>query len=73
MAQRVKAAASKAGEGSRAEYAGTLEGAMAMVKGWASELEKVEAVVLSPASASWDQFPNYEVRGERFAALAREG
>jgi UDP-N-acetylmuramoylalanine--D-glutamate ligase len=78
MVQRVKAAAaneaqSKGGEGIRAEYAGTLEGAMARVKGWASELERVEAVVLSPASASWDQFSNYEVRGERFAALAREG
>ena len=55
----------------RIAYAGTLEAALAMARQWLESEPKLEAVVLSPASASWGQFPNYEVRGDRFAALAR--
>ena len=44
----------------------SLEEAVAQAAGKAKE---GEAVLLSPACASWGMFPNYEVRGRRFKEL----
>lgn len=51
---------------------GTLDRAVAEAAEAASRSNARDAVVLlSPACASYDQFPNYEVRGNRFRELVR--
>jgi UDP-N-acetylmuramoylalanine--D-glutamate ligase len=37
----------------------------------AAEMHDASVVLLSPACASYDQFPNYEVRGNHFRDLVR--
>ncbi|MCQ8241250.1 UDP-N-acetylmuramoyl-L-alanine--D-glutamate ligase [Rhizosaccharibacter radicis] len=48
---------------------GTLEEAVPAALAAARDTQ-APVVLLSPACASFDQFPNFEARGERFAALA---
>ncbi len=47
-------------------YADTFEEAVQMAARYASP---GDAVLLSPACASWGMFPNYEVRGEKFKEI----
>jgi UDP-N-acetylmuramoylalanine--D-glutamate ligase len=50
----------------RLERVGTLMDAVARAREWA---QPGDAVLLSPACSSFDQFTNYEARGAAFRAL----
>jgi UDP-N-acetylmuramoylalanine--D-glutamate ligase len=50
---------------------GTLDKAVARAAADAQALGSAAVVLLSPACASYDQFPNYEVRGNHFRDLVR--
>ena len=54
------------------ERCGTLDAALERATADAGASDAPEPVVLlSPACASYDQFPNFEVRGDRFRDLVR--
>ena len=50
-------------------FVGSMEEA---VKAAEEKAEPGDTVLLSPACASWDMYPNFEVRGEHFKRLVRE-
>ncbi len=50
------------------EVVGTMEEAVARAS---AEAEPGDTVLLAPASASFDQYPNFEKRGEHFTALVQ--
>jgi UDP-N-acetylmuramoylalanine--D-glutamate ligase len=52
-------------------HCGTLDKAVEQAAFDAAEMGDASVVLLSPACASYDQFPNYEVRGNHFRDLVR--
>ena len=66
-AARVKRAADKAG----VSYMGAADVKDATQKAFA-EAQAGDIVLLSPANASWDMYPNFEVRGDEFIATFEE-
>lgn len=51
------------------DISGTMEEAVARAS---AEAEPGETILLAPAAASFDQYPNFEKRGEHFAKLVEE-
>lgn len=69
LLDQVRAAGGLSAE--RLAYAGALDAAVPLAASWARTDPALTSIVLSPASASWDQFPNYEKRGDLFIQIAR--
>lgn len=61
-------AAKAGGAGGKALQCGTLDQAVAAA---AARARQGDVVVMSPACASWDQFTNYEHRGDAFVTLVK--
>jgi UDP-N-acetylmuramoylalanine--D-glutamate ligase len=59
-----------AGTGVPLHQAGDLEHAVSLAR---AQAHPGDVVLLSPACASFDQYPNYEARGEHFRALVEAG
>ncbi|NLJ80101.1 MAG: UDP-N-acetylmuramoyl-L-alanine--D-glutamate ligase [Firmicutes bacterium] len=68
MAPQIKAAVLSFGE-FPLDVVETLDQAVTAAAGWA---EKGDVVLLSPACASYDQYPNFEVRGAHFRDLVEK-
>ena len=64
LAEMIRAA------GGRAEVHADLPTAFASCR---SRAQSGDVILLSPGCASWDMFPDYRVRGEEFARIARGG
>jgi UDP-N-acetylmuramoylalanine--D-glutamate ligase len=64
------ALAHERGGGGCTHACGNVEGAFEAARG---RLRPGDCLLLSPGCASWDQFVNYEARGELFVRLARAG
>ena len=50
-------------------FVSSMEEAVALAE---AKAEPGDTVLLSPACASWDMYPNFEIRGEHFKNLVRE-
>lgn len=65
----IAAAAGASGAGDRCEACGTLDAAVDRAL---ERMKPGDALLLSPGCASWDQYTNYEERGEAFIELVRK-